>query len=405
MHKQFDLSIKQFDDRSQKHPTGFKLPDWMPKHEFLMLVVAPAGSGKTTLLLNILISIYKGYWHKIAIFSPTIHTDAKWEHLKEENNILMPMKKGQSPQNSDSDNEGTSTQRKPLSKKELVKQMEDMMYERDPLIKIKNKKGKSSYKAVYAKDKQQKLDVKENKLKHEVMKMDYLMRNILQFPTDNDYEARFLRKLSGHHYNILQLQNEKEDLSEAENINTLPGKRHLAMKESDFHEEYDESALDEIMDQQDRLTEKLKKQKKSLVENMPRLLWVFDDMVGSGLFNLRRDNSFKRLCVRRRHFYSSVIAVTQAYKEIPKTSRTNNNILILFRIDSDEELLAIYREYPMGLKHKEWLAVYNYCTRDPYTFIMFNLQTSNPDYKISKNFNEPLSLAFIHDTITTSSSS
>jgi len=82
------LSVVPFDDRSQHHPTDCQLPDWLPKHEFLMLIIAPAGSGKTTLILNILMRIYPSYWQRMYIFSPTIHNDSKWQHLKECKTLL-----------------------------------------------------------------------------------------------------------------------------------------------------------------------------------------------------------------------------------------------------------------------------------------------------------------------------
>ena len=84
------LSIVGFDDRSQRHPEGIILPDYMPKHEFFMLIVAPAGCGKTTLILNLLLRIYKNYFHDIVVFSPTIHNDQKWKYLTEETKVLRP---------------------------------------------------------------------------------------------------------------------------------------------------------------------------------------------------------------------------------------------------------------------------------------------------------------------------
>jgi hypothetical protein len=87
-----------------------------------------------------------------------------------------------------------------------------------------------------------------------------------------------------------------------------------------------------------------------------------------------------------------VIGVVQAYKEFPKTSRNNTNIYILFKIDSDEELVAIYRDFPCGLTWPVWRRVYDYCTRDPYNFMMINLQVKDPKYRIIKNFDEPLNV-------------
>jgi glycerophosphoryl diester phosphodiesterase len=83
-------------------------------------------------------------------------------------------------------------------------------------------------------------------------------------------------------------------------------------------------------------------------------------------------------------------SVAQAYKEIPKTTRTNANAVILFRIDSEEEMATIYSEYPMGMKWHQWEKVVTHYTKEPYSFIMFNLQTSNPDYRVISNFNQPI---------------
>jgi hypothetical protein len=146
--------------------------------------------------------------------------------------------------------------------------------------------------------------------------------------------------------------------------------------------------MDEIDDQ----VKESRKVGEELTKGVDRSLWVFDDMVGSGLFTNKRNNAFKRLSVRRRHYYSSVIGVTQAYKEIPRTARTNTNSLILFRIDSDEELKMIYQEYPMGLKIKDWLKIVDYCTREPYSFVLFNMQASDLNCRIIRNFDEPLSI-------------
>ncbi len=382
-----NLSIQQFDDRSQKHPEGFNLPDWMPKHEFLLVMIAPAGSGKTTLLLNILLNMYKGYWHKINIFSPTVHTDGKWEHVKECKDILMPLPKTMR-ENEEKNNKSNQTINA-ITVEELIDQIEDDMYS------SKKSTLKHPYKASYYKPKENGSHSRhENKAKEKMNKMEYLMKNILQFPNKDEHDARVMENFLKATYQSNIIGHLKPDDSEDKDHDASQ-KGTLQMKEDDFKDEYEEDSLNTLMSSQDVLTKKLKKQKKDLASNMPRLLWVFDDMVGSGLFNQKRNNAFKRLTVRRRHFYSSLICVTQAYKEIPKTTRTNANILILFKIDSDEELITIYREYPMGLKWPIWMKVYKFCTQEPYSFIMFNLQTSNPDLKICRNFDTPITRFYI----------
>jgi Ni2+-binding GTPase involved in maturation of urease and hydrogenase len=63
-------------------PKGFVHPpakyDALPRHEFSMGLIAPKGSGKTTVLCNLL-KFYKGYFHSILVFSPTVASDEKWD--------------------------------------------------------------------------------------------------------------------------------------------------------------------------------------------------------------------------------------------------------------------------------------------------------------------------------------
>lgn len=61
------------------HP---KVNDILPCHEFTMGIIAPKGAGKTTTICNLL-DFYKGYFHRILIFSPTIDSDEKWDWIKD----------------------------------------------------------------------------------------------------------------------------------------------------------------------------------------------------------------------------------------------------------------------------------------------------------------------------------
>ena len=47
-----------------------------------MGLIAPKGAGKTTVICNLL-QFYKGYFHTILVFSPTIQSDEKWDVIKE----------------------------------------------------------------------------------------------------------------------------------------------------------------------------------------------------------------------------------------------------------------------------------------------------------------------------------
>ncbi|MGI9142978.1 MAG: DEAD/DEAH box helicase family protein [Fluviibacter sp.] len=75
-----------------KEPAGSKHPDPphpnLPSHEFSCLMVAPRGSGKTTLVLNLISKLYKKYFQRVVVFSPTMHGDEKWNTVKKQKDIL-----------------------------------------------------------------------------------------------------------------------------------------------------------------------------------------------------------------------------------------------------------------------------------------------------------------------------
>ena len=96
----------------------------------------------------------------------------------------------------------------------------------------------------------------------------------------------------------------------------------------------------EIMEEQMTLIKALKKQ------NQPkylanRILIIFDDLVGSSLFSGSRGSYFKGVNTRHRHYSASFLMVSQGYKEIPKTIRTNWTCLIVFEIGNEREVQVV----------------------------------------------------------------
>ena len=116
-----------------------------------------------------------------------------------------------------------------------------------------------------------------------------------------------------------------------------------------------------------------------------RMLIIFDDLVGSSLFSQRKKDPFKILNTTHRHYSASMLLVTQAYKEIPKTVRTNFSALIIFEIPNEKELDVIYEENPVGLKRDDWMKFYNYATEGAHDFMFINYQKPK-NQRIMKNF-------------------
>lgn len=153
--------------------------------------------------------------------------------------------------------------------------------------------------------------------------------------------------------------------------------------EDNFYEDYDDDEFQELMKEQDNMIAFLKEHDypKYLAD---RILIIFDDLVGSDLFKSR---FFKGFNTRHRHYSVSAIMVTQSYKEIQKTIRTQWSGLLVYEIGNEQEVFVIYEEYSMGLNFKEWLEVYRHCTEKDYSFMFINFQKPKKE-RIMKNFTE-----------------
>jgi len=268
------------------HPS---VPDpVLPQHEFTLGVIAPKGSGKTTTIVNLL-RMYKGYFNKILVFSPTVKSDEKWDWVKKQ--------KLTSPN---------------LPLKEFLKKKID-----------KNKKQKG----------------------------------IVERAVGNAAEMhKIVDKIEEHTPEI---------------------------GDDDFYDDYEDSVFQDLMREQDNMIKFLKDhdQPKYLAD---RILVIFDDLVGSDLF---KSKFFKGFNTRHRHYSASAIMVTQSYKEIQKTIRTQWSGLLAYEIGNEQEVFVIYEEYSMGLNFKQWLEVYRHCTEADYSFMFINFQKPKKE-RIMKNFQE-----------------
>lgn len=157
-----------------------------------------------------------------------------------------------------------------------------------------------------------------------------------------------------------------------------------------FMTDFCEKTLADILTEQKKVITLLKKYGGSkYLAN--RILFIFDDLVGSSLFSSARESVFKGFNTRHRHYSASIIMVAQGYKEIQKTVRTNWSCMILFEITNDKELEVIYEEFSMRLKRDEWQRVYEYCVKDEFSFLFYNVQRER-NSRIMKNFTETLNI-------------
>ena len=99
----------------------------------------------------------------------------------------------------------------------------------------------------------------------------------------------------------------------------------------------------------------------------------------------------KELFIRCRKLNISIIFITQSYFRTPKDARLNSTHCILMKIGSKKELKSIAEEKSGHLDYKDFLKMYNYCTKEPYSFMTIDARpTATISFK--KNFDEPINL-------------
>ena len=111
-----------------------------------------------------------------------------------------------------------------------------------------------------------------------------------------------------------------------------------------------------------------------------KVLIIFDDMIA----DIMRSGKFKA-----NKLNISIVFITQSYFRTPKDARLNSTHYILMKISNKKELKSIAEENSGHLDFKDFLKIYNYCTNEPYSFMMVNTRpTALVTFK--KNFDEPI---------------
>ncbi|KAI8994309.1 hypothetical protein BC832DRAFT_537596 [Gaertneriomyces semiglobifer] len=156
--------------------------------------------------------------------------------------------------------------------------------------------------------------------------------------------------------------------------------------DSHFISEYDESTLDDMLTEQRDMIKEIEGLggTKHLAN---RWLIIFDDLVGSTLFSNKRQSVFKMLNTNHGHASASLLLVSQAYREIPKTVRVNLTALILFEVTNESELKALYEENTCGMTWEVWVRAYRYCTEQDYDFMYINYKKPKK-LRVMKNFDQ-----------------
>ena len=98
-----------------------------------------------------------------------------------------------------------------------------------------------------------------------------------------------------------------------------------------------------------------------------KVLIVFDDMIADIEYNKKFKRIIKELFYRAGKINISIVFIMQSDFRALKDARLNSTYCILMKIGNKKELKRIAEEKSGHLDYKDFLKVYNYCTREPYS--------------------------------------
>ena len=119
------------------------------------------------------------------------------------------------------------------------------------------------------------------------------------------------------------------------------------------------------------------------------VLIVFDDMIADIEYNIKFKRIIKELFYRARKINVSIIFITQSYFRALKDARLNSTHYILMKIGNKKELKRIAEEKSSHLDYKDFLKIYNYCTKEPYSFMLIDTRpTASVTFKKNTLLNQ-----------------
>ena len=105
-----------------------------------------------------------------------------------------------------------------------------------------------------------------------------------------------------------------------------------------------------------------------------KVLIVFDDVIADIEHNENFKRIIKELFYRARKVKVSIVFITQSYFRALKDARLNSTHYILMKTGNKKELKRIAEEKSGHLDYKDFLKMYNYCIKEPYSFMTIDVR-------------------------------
>ena len=152
-------------------------------------------------------------------------------------------------------------------------------------------------------------------------------------------------------------------------------------------------ALQEIIDTQRQVIAAAKEKK---LRRMFNVLIVVDDFADNPQFS-RREALLHSLFTRGRHAFISTIVATQKFRAISPIVRVNATALVVFRLRSEQELLAIVEEISAVYSKDTIINLIRKATEQQYSFLYVDLAAKKPDQMFWLRFEKRLVPAVTRD--------
>ena len=131
------------------------------------------------------------------------------------------------------------------------------------------------------------------------------------------------------------------------------------------------------------------------LHNLPNLDTTFDKELASLVIidDCMLEKNQERVCqyyIRCRKKSVSIAYLAQSYFVIPKVVRNNCNYLVLLKLSGDRELNMILKENSLGVDKRQMLDMYKYSTREKFSPLIIDVESTDDNKKYRKGFLEYL---------------
>ena len=119
--------------------------------------------------------------------------------------------------------------------------------------------------------------------------------------------------------------------------------------------------------------------------DIKKVLILFNDMIADIEYNKNFKRIIKELFYRARKINVSIVFITQSYFRALKDARLNSTHYILMKIGNKKQLKRTAEEKSGHIDYKDFLKMYNYCIKEPYSFMTIDAR-SNGTIPFKKKF-------------------